>query len=211
MERDYLKKLGLEDDVIEKIMAQHGKDIEAAKKSEADAQKQIVAAKDTEIEGLKDQISKRDKDIKALQGSNADADAVKKQLEELQGKYKTDTDALNKKLKDQKEGFERQTATEKFFAGVDFSSELARKAAFAEFSEKAFKLEKDVFVGGKEWLEELRKNSPDAFKSKDNPDDNAGGSKPNFGGSVKNNQGGNGGGKADNPFGFNFTPIRKTE
>lgn len=210
MERDFLKKLGLDDDMIDKVMAQHGKDIEAAKRAEADAQKQAVAAKDTEITGLKEQIAQRDKDIKALQGSNDDAAAVKKQLEDLQGKYKTDTDALNKKLKDQKEGFERQTATEKFFAGVDFSSELARKAALAEFSDKAFKLENDVFVGGKEWLEDLRKNSPDAFKPSGDPDDNPAGGKPNFGGSVKG-QGGNGGGKPENPFGFNFTPIRKTE
>lgn len=40
MEREFLKSLGLTDEVIDKIMAQHGKSIEAAKKAEADAQKQ---------------------------------------------------------------------------------------------------------------------------------------------------------------------------
>lgn len=208
MERDYLKKLGLEDDVIEKIMAQHGKDIEAAKKAEADAQKQTIASKDTEIEGLKGQISQRDTDIKALKDGAADAATVKQQLADLQGKYKTDTDALNKRLKDQQAGFERQTATDKFFSGVKFSSELAKKAAVADFNEKALKLENGSFVGGKEWLDDLRKSQPTAFAEEKAEEDEP--FKPNFGGSMK---GGNlGGGKAaENPFGFNFSHVRKTE
>lgn len=200
MERDFLKGLGIADDAIEKIMAQYGKDITAAKKAEADAQKQSISAKDTEIEGLKGQIAQRDADIKTLRDGASDAETFKKQLSELQGKYKTDTDALNKKLTDQATEFARKTATEKFFSGVKFSSSLARDAAMSQFRDKGLKLENDTFIGGKEWLEELKKSSPDAFAADDNPDP-----KPNFGGSVKNNQGHQ---PNSNIFGFNFVPQR---
>ena len=71
---------------------------------------------------------------------------------------------LQQKLKDQQTEFETSKATEAFFDGVEFSSQLAREAAISQFRSKAFKLENGTFQGGKEWLEELRKNSPDAFK-----------------------------------------------
>lgn len=201
MKRDFLKGLGIADEIIEQIMAEHGKTVTAAK-GDADAQKQLIAARDTEIEGLKSQIAQRDADIKALQNGANDAAAVKKQLEELQGKYKTDTDALNRKLKDQQTGFERQTATDKFFSGVKFSSELARRAAVADFTEKGLKLENGAFVGGKEWLEELRKSQPTAFAAEEAPKTEP--AKPSFGGSVKGAaQTGSG-----NPFNFGFTPVR---
>lgn len=205
MEREFLKSLGLTDEVIDKIMAQHGKSIEAAKKAEADAQKQNLTAKDTEIEGLKGQIAQRDKDIKTLQAGTAGADEVKKQLEELQNKYKTDTEALTKKLKDQQTEYERNTATDKFFAGVKFSSSFAKEAAVSHFKEKAFKLNGDTFEGGKEWLEELRKTSPDAFASEEPPAQDP--PKPNFGGSVKGQQGGNQ--PSQDPFNFGFNAVRK--
>lgn len=206
MKRDFLKELGLEGDVIDKIMAEHGKDINTAK-GDADAQTQKIAAQDTEIQGLKDQLAQRDKDIKALQDGNANADELKNQLTEWQSKYKNDTDELNKKLKDQKEGFERQTATDKFFAGYKFSSELAKKAAIADFNAKALKLENGAFVGGKEWMDALKKNEPSAF-APENPDDGQQPGKPRFGGSV-GQQANNGGGNGNtNPFNFNFNSVR---
>lgn len=206
MKRDFLKELGLDAETIDKIMAEHGKDVTAAK-ADADAKTQTIAARDTEINGLKEQLSQRDADIKALRDGAANADELKSQLETLQGKYKTDTDELNKKLKDQQTGFERQTATDKFFAEVKFSSELAKKAAVADFKEKGLKLENGAFVGGKEWLEELKKNEPTAFASEE--PDGADPFKPNFGGSTKPN---NRGTKPDeNPFGFTFSHVRKID
>ena len=163
MKRDFLKDLGIEGDAIKQIMDENGKDVEEAKKGIEDL-KQQIASKDTEISGLREQIAQRDADIEALRSASADNESLKTQLSELQTKYSTDTADLQQKLKDQQTEFETSKATEAFFDGVEFSSQLAREAAISQFRAKAFKLENGTFQGGKEWLEELRKNSPDAFK-----------------------------------------------
>lgn len=166
MKRDFLKGLGIGDDVISQIMAENGKDIESAK-GELETLKQSVTAKDTEIEGLKGQITQRNGDIETLKKSAADNAELQKQLDTLQAKYTTDTTDLQSKLTQQKQEFDTQRATEKFFEGVKFSSALARDAAIAQFKAKQFKLDGESFLGGKEWLEDLKKNSPDAFKTEE--------------------------------------------
>ncbi len=77
MERKFLKELGLEQDVIDKIMAQHGKDIEAHKAAAENAAKDRDAYK-----GQLDDVSKKLKafegvDIEALRG---EVDTLKKDL-----------------------------------------------------------------------------------------------------------------------------------
>lgn len=166
MTRDFLKEHGLEGDIIKIILDENGRDVEAAKKGVEDL-KQQLSTKDTEISGLKEQLTQRDADIETLKTASADNEALKTQLGDLQSKYNTDTQALNQKLKDQQTEFETSRATESFFSGVEFSSQLAKDAAIAQFKAKGFKLADGVFQGGKEWLEDLKKNSPDAFKVSD--------------------------------------------
>lgn len=163
MKRDFLKGLGIGDDIISQIMAENGKDIEAAK-GEVENLKQSITAKNTEIDGLKGQITQRNGDIEALKKSVADNTELQSKFAELQAKYMTDTTDLQNKLTQQKQDFDTQRATEKFFSDVNFSSSLAKDAAMAQFKEKQFKLDGGTFLGGREWLDELKKNSPDAFK-----------------------------------------------
>lgn len=207
MKREFLKELGLEGDVIKQIMDENGKDVEEAKKGNEEL-KQQVAAKDTEIAGLKEQITQRDTDIESLKTAAADNEALKTQLGELQTKYTTDTDVLNQKLREQQVEFETTKATDTFFADVEFSSQLAKDAAIAQFKAKGFKLADGTFQGGKEWLEELKKSSPDAFKATDpNPADNP--NQPFF---TKNNNpasGANPPSNGGNPFGgWGFQQVR---
>lgn len=58
MQREYLKGLGLEDEVINKVMAENGKDITAAK--------QQLSEVEAERDGLKSQLTQQDKDIDDL-------------------------------------------------------------------------------------------------------------------------------------------------
>ncbi len=160
MKREDLKEWGLNDEQAEKVLAAYGKAVQAGQSA-----KDSVAAKDAELAGLKEQLAKRDADIEKLKSGNADAAAIQSQLDELQKKYQADTDALNRKLSEQKEEYETTRATEKFFAGVEFSSELAKEAAIARFRAKGFKREGDAFQGGAEWLEQLKKDSPESFKA----------------------------------------------
>lgn len=179
MKRDFLKNLGIADDIIDQIMTENGNDINGTK-AEVATLRQQIAAKDTEIEGLKGQITQRDTDIASLRESASANEGFKTQLEQLQTKYNTDTADLQKKLDDQKIEFETTAATEKFFEGVEFSSDLARDAAIAQFKAKAFKLDNGVFQGGKEWLEDLKKNSPDAFKPETHNESGAAGGQAPF-------------------------------
>ncbi|EAC9796606.1 scaffolding protein [Listeria monocytogenes] len=80
MQREYLKGLGLEDEVINKVMAENGKDITAAK--------QQLSEVEAERDGLKSQLTQRDKDIDDLKKDSRTSEELKKQIEDLQQKNK---------------------------------------------------------------------------------------------------------------------------
>lgn len=62
--------------------------------------KEKFDAAQTTIVDLQKQLKDRDSDIAGLKKSTGDNEALTKQLTELQGKYKTDTETLSTKLKD---------------------------------------------------------------------------------------------------------------
>lgn len=90
MKRTELEKLGLEADVIEKIMIENGKDIENAKSASA--------AQLAELDTLKTQMTERDKDIATLKKASTENDSLKTQIADLQSKYKNDTESLSTTL-----------------------------------------------------------------------------------------------------------------
>ena len=75
MNREFLKNLGVADDQIDKIMAEHGKDIQEEKAEQARIQNDLAEANKT-IETYKTQVTELEKKA----GDNAD---VKKQLDDL--------------------------------------------------------------------------------------------------------------------------------
>lgn len=90
MNREFLKELGIEGETIEKIMVEHGKTVQ-------DVNTKLSAA-ETEANGLKEQLTQRDTDIESLKKTSGTNEELKNQLEELESKYKTDTEALNTKM-----------------------------------------------------------------------------------------------------------------
>lgn len=215
MKRSFLEGLEfnggtkLPKEIIDAIMDENGKDIQAGNAAFA-AKEQELTAMITERDGLKEQITSRDKDIADLQRKVSNNADLSQQLKDLQTKYETDTAELQSKIDSQRDDF----ATEKFFDGIEFSSDLARTAALAEFKGKKFKYDpkKKEYQGANEWLEELKKNQPSAFKPADDGGDggdNGGNGDPKgpfFVASTNSNGGGNGGG--NNPFNFGFTGVR---
>lgn len=69
MQREYLKGLGLEDEVINKVMAENGKDVTAAK--------QQLSEVEAERDGLKSQLTQRDKDIDDLKKNSGTGEELK--------------------------------------------------------------------------------------------------------------------------------------
>ena len=212
MERSFLEKQGITDKaVLDAIMAENGKDINAAKAS-LDAVTQERDKLKAENEGLTAQIKTRDDDIKGLKeqlGKDGDLSA---RLGELQSKYETDTKALQDKLASQA----YDHAADKYLNDFKFSSTLAREAVLSKFRAKAFKMTDDgKFEGAAEFMEGLKKSDPSAFAKEegDGGDEGNGGN----GGQQKtphfsNPQGnGNNGGGQSNPFSFSFNAVRKTD
>lgn len=97
MNREYLESLGLEKDVIDKVMAAHGKAI-----GEYKDQAGKLERLSTENESLKSQITERDKDLKDLRKNAGDNEELAKKYSELEGKYKADTEKLTQQLSDTK-------------------------------------------------------------------------------------------------------------
>ncbi len=119
---------------------------------------ETAAADKTKLDELTKQLAERDKDLEKLKADNK-SEELQKQLDDLNTKYKNDTDALNAKLSAQ----ESDHAAEKLFGGYKFASDRVRKSVLEEFKGKGFKLENGEFVGGKEYLEGLKKTEPDVF------------------------------------------------
>ncbi len=144
---ELLKRLGIE---LTTDQAAQLKEV-AAKEfvSAADAAK--TAAK---VEALTKQLAERDSDLEKLKADNK-SEELAKQLDEMTAKYTQTTDKLAAR--------ETDYADEKLLSGYKFASERVKNSVLAEFKSKGFKYENGTFVGGKEYLEELKKNEPDAF------------------------------------------------
>ncbi len=144
---ELLKKLGIEltADQTAQIKEVVGKEFVSA----ADAAK--TAAK---VEELTKQLAERDSDLEKLKADNK-SEELAKQLDEMTAKYTEATDKLAAQ--------ETDYAAEKLLSGYKFASERVKNSVLAEFKSKGFKYENGAFVGGKEYLEELKKNEPDAF------------------------------------------------
>ena len=152
-----LKKLGIElsADQTAQVKEVLGREFVAA---------EDAAKKNTELEELKKQLERRNADLEKLKAeaaskSDTTSAELKKQLEELNAKYKTDTENLTAKLAAQETDF----AAERLLGGYKFANDRVKKSVLEEFKGKGFRYENGAFVGGKEFLEELKKNEPDVF------------------------------------------------
>ncbi len=91
MKREDLIKLGVAEDVVDKIMAMHGADIEGHKTR--------TTASQTELEGMRTQLGEANKQIEAFRGMDVDgirraADEWKAKAEQAQAEAKKQVDDL---------------------------------------------------------------------------------------------------------------------
>lgn len=144
--REFLKGLDLDKEMIDTIMAEHGKHLTSLKEDN---------------ENLKSQIEDANKEIQSYK--DMDIDSIKKSAEDWETKY---NDLVKSQEEAKKESI-RQERTNAFFDGVEFASESAKAGVIAQFNQKEFKYDEESgkFQGASEWLDELKKNDVGAFKS----------------------------------------------
>lgn len=120
------------------------------------AEKEFVPAQTAAADKAK--LEELTRELEALKSGDKSAELAA-QLEELNAKYKQDTEALNAKLAEQTADY----AAERLFGGYKFANDRVRKSVLDEFKGKGFKLEDGEFVGGKEFLDGLKQSEPDIF------------------------------------------------
>lgn len=88
MKREFLKELGFEDETINKIMAEHGKDIESYKTRLADTEQKLT--------GSQGQIAQYETKIAELEKLSAGNAELKRQLDALNAQIAADKEAAQK-------------------------------------------------------------------------------------------------------------------
>lgn len=159
MKRSFLKELGIESDVIDKIMVENCKDIEKYKSDIEDYVSEIKDLKAGKVDVSKEiekAIKKKEEEYKERFEKADKYDSVFKELETL----KKDN-AAKKYVKNVEKFFEEN--------GIDFTSSLAKEAILNKFKEKDFKLKEDKFgEDAINFMKELKESNKDAFKEIEN-------------------------------------------
>lgn len=149
MKRETLKALGLDDSVIDQIMAENGKDIEKYK-TDAESAK-------TNNEQLLAQLDEANKTIDGFKAM--DIDGIKKGADEYKSKFEQAQKDFDAKLSK----MSYDSAAEKYVDSLKPKDTLSKKAVLAEFQAKGFKLDGENFVGAKEWAEQFQKDNAAHF------------------------------------------------
>ena len=102
MKREDLKNLGLTDEQIEKVMAEHGKDITSLQEK--------VNGLTNERDGLKSQLDERDQQLVDLQKNSKNVDDLNEQIKQLQSDNKKANEEWQNKLATQTKNFKIKTA-----------------------------------------------------------------------------------------------------
>lgn len=151
MRREFLKELELTDEVIDKIMAENGKDIEKHK-TQAEAFK-------AELDTVKGQLTEAGKQIEGFKGM--DIDGIKKAADEWKEKYET----AEKDYKSKVFEMERDGLIKDKLSSLKFTSEYAKKGVFDEIKAKDLKVDNGALIGFDDVLKGIQETSPDAFSS----------------------------------------------
>lgn len=161
MKREELKELGLDGDIIDKVMALHGRDTEASKAE--------LAKLTDELNATKAELEMHMETVKKLETAGANADAVKTELEELKRKIAEDAEKAEKakSFDDFRETVESALGERKFINGYTADSITRELYAMRQDPKNASK-------GVKDLLDELTKDKPDVFKNPNTPPDMAG-------------------------------------
>ncbi|MFL8712795.1 hypothetical protein Q3304_18635 [Clostridioides sp. GD02377] len=157
MKREFLKGLDLEDEIIEKIMSENGRDIEKYKK-EVEKKKEELESKETELETVNKKVSELEKiDIESMKKEANDwkskAEQAQKDKELIESQMSEQTYNLN---------------LDNYLSNFKFSSNLSKEAVKIKMKEKGLEYKNGAFEGAEDYIKELQANDPGAFISGNN-------------------------------------------
>ena len=165
MKRKFLEDLGLEKEIIDKIMDENGNDINAAKKE----LENVIGERDK----YKADVMERDKQIESLKKSAGDNEELKKQIESLQSDNKAKEEAHAAEIKKLK----IDTAIESALIGAKAKNSLAVKALLKDL-DKAEIQEDGTIKGLSEQITALQKSEAYLFEDQTGKKTQMTGAKP---------------------------------
>lgn len=171
MKREFLKELGLEDSVIDKVMAENGKDVEKQKK-DLDKANEKIKNLETEVDTNKKTLDEANSQIEKFKGM--DIEGIKKSADDWKSKYET----FESEAKTQKEEFEKKIkaqeyefSAKEFINGLTFTSDFTKNAFLKEFMGQELKLNEGKFLGAEDYINQFKEKNPGVFADeKANPD-----------------------------------------
>lgn len=150
MKTESLKKFGLTKEQIKYVMGENGRDINILKDK--------LKIVNENYKTLENQLNKKVDELSELNKHALELDKVhEKRLH----------DALahsENYYQEQLLKVEKQCAKEMLFGEAAFASQLAKKAAMAEFDNKQFEFKDGIYVNAKAFFEELKQTDPFAFR-----------------------------------------------
>ena len=157
MKREFLKELGLEDDVISKIMKEHGKTIQKMDDT--------IETYRGKISELQTDIATKSKDYEEL---NKEHMLSKAKIEEFE---KVDIDGLKNSIQEWENKYnqrEYDLSVDKYMQNYKFTSELAKEATISKFKEQKFKLKDGKLDGAEDYMKKFMEENKSAFVIEDN-------------------------------------------
>lgn len=153
MKREFLKGLGIEDDIINQIMDENGKDV-TKEKAKADNFK-------TELDGVKLQLDTANNTIQSYK--DMDIEGIKKSADDWKVKYETDT----KELKDKMAAKDYAVLAKEYLSQFKFANKRVSDSITNDFLSKEFKLEDNKFLGADDYMNNLKTSEPESFEGEE--------------------------------------------
>lgn len=149
MKREFLKGLGLEDTVIDKIMDENGKDINKINEK--------VKTLETEVNNTKELLTNANKEIDSYK--SMDIDAIKKSAEDYKTKFETAEKDYQAKITQ----MEYDNKLDKFVGTLNLKNDIYKKEVISRIKEKKLKFDGDTLLGGEEFVKGFKEQYAEAF------------------------------------------------
>lgn len=170
MKTEFLKGLGLNDDQINAVMAENGKDIKKFQDESAKLTKEKekldtkVANLESELETTNQTLADANSQIEKFK--EMDVEAIKAGAEDWKNKYET----AQSDLKKQKEQFEADMkqkeydhAVNDYFNGFKFVDDVVKDTVINAFKEKKFPLDDGKFLGADDYMKDYQEQHKALF------------------------------------------------
>jgi hypothetical protein len=167
MKRDELAALNVPEEVIDKIMGINGADIEKQKKLTETAQSRLDTLT-AELTTANTTISEMTAKMEDMQKSGADAEGLKKQLDEALAQAAQASETATKAQQEAAEQLKQRDYNDAITNYIrdkqlKFSSKYAEDGFISDFMKMGFKLEGDSLLGADDYLKQTAEKSPEIF------------------------------------------------